>query len=509
MSSPKVIRGSTDTLLEEEEIKDSEHKSLLGYADIERSDQQGNFFQRIRARYVVATWTFFGFLCLYMLRVNLSVAIVAMIIPVRKNDSVQACEIYANESHSSTTQTGEFDWDTTTQGYVLGAFFYGYILSQFIGGTLAERFGAKWIFGCGLLVSGVLTLLTPIAARTHVGLLIFIRILIGIFEGPAFPSTGALWGKWVPPMERSVIPPIAHAGKEVGVIVTTPLAGLLCASSFLGGWPAAFYVFGVITCLWFACWCYFAYNSPSEHPRCSLAERRYISECLPKPKKLKTPWLSILRSATFWSIGIAITCIQFVYYILLTSLPTYFSTILRFNLQSNGLMFAIPYVFMMIVIVSSGQLADRIRAKKILSTTAVRKIQTLIGGVGSSLFLILVGYVGCSRVGAMICITLAVAFVGVHSPGCQISHLDIANNYAGTLIGITNTLASIPGFVAPAVVGAITYNNQTLHAWQTIFNLSAGIGLFGCIVYLILFDGNEQEWNRYGVEEADQLLNDE
>lgn len=39
-----------------------------------------------------------------MLRVNLSVAIVAMIIPVRKNDSVQACEIYANESHSNTTQ---------------------------------------------------------------------------------------------------------------------------------------------------------------------------------------------------------------------------------------------------------------------------------------------------------------------------------------------------------------------------------------------------------------------
>ena len=35
----------------------------------------------------------------------------------------------------------------------------------------------------------------------------------------------------------------------------------------------------------------------------------------------------------FWSIGIAATCIQFVYYVLLTSLPTYFATILRFNLQ--------------------------------------------------------------------------------------------------------------------------------------------------------------------------------
>jgi ACS family sodium-dependent inorganic phosphate cotransporter-like MFS transporter 5 len=49
-------------------------------------------------------------------------------------------------------------------------------------GALAERFGAKWVFGCGILVSGILTLLTPIAAKTHVGLLIFIRILIGIFE---------------------------------------------------------------------------------------------------------------------------------------------------------------------------------------------------------------------------------------------------------------------------------------------------------------------------------------
>jgi hypothetical protein len=42
-------------------------------------------------------------------------------------------------------------------------------------------------------------------------------------------------------------------------------------------------------------------------------------------------------------------------------------------------MFAIPYIFMMIVIIVGGQIADHIRAKKILSTTAVRKLQTVIG----------------------------------------------------------------------------------------------------------------------------------
>ena len=37
---------------------------------------------------------------------------------------------------------------------------------------------------------------------------------------------------------------LVFVGKEVGVIVTTSLAGVLCASNFLGGWPSAFYVFG-------------------------------------------------------------------------------------------------------------------------------------------------------------------------------------------------------------------------------------------------------------------------
>ncbi|CAF4468497.1 unnamed protein product, partial [Rotaria magnacalcarata] len=40
----------------------------------------------------------------------------------------------------------------------------------------------------------------------------------------------------------------------------------------------------------------------------------------------------------------------------------------------------------MIVIVISGQVADRVRHRKMMPTTTVRKVQTIIGGVGSSLF---------------------------------------------------------------------------------------------------------------------------
>jgi ACS family sodium-dependent inorganic phosphate cotransporter-like MFS transporter 5 len=66
-----------------------------------------------------------------------------------------------------------------TQGYILGSFFYGYVITQLPGGRLAELFGGKWIFGTGVLVTSIFTLLTPIAAKLSIYALIAVRV----FEG--------------------------------------------------------------------------------------------------------------------------------------------------------------------------------------------------------------------------------------------------------------------------------------------------------------------------------------
>jgi len=65
---------------------------------------------------------------------------------------------------------------------VLSSFFYGYIITQLPGGCLALKFGGKNLFGLGILSTAVLTLLTPVAARTSVALLVALRILIGLCE---------------------------------------------------------------------------------------------------------------------------------------------------------------------------------------------------------------------------------------------------------------------------------------------------------------------------------------
>lgn len=72
-------------------------------------------------------------------------------------------------------------------------------------GNLAEKFGGKWIFGGGIFLSGVLTLLGPVAARLDFKLLVALRVLIGMASGPSFPSAAAIWGKWVPIRRRNAI----------------------------------------------------------------------------------------------------------------------------------------------------------------------------------------------------------------------------------------------------------------------------------------------------------------
>lgn len=79
-------------------------------------------------------------------------------------------------------QNAEFDWSETLQGHILGSFYYGYVVAQIPGGILAQKYGGKHVFGIGILLTGILTLLTPIAARMGPGYMIAVRVLEGIGE---------------------------------------------------------------------------------------------------------------------------------------------------------------------------------------------------------------------------------------------------------------------------------------------------------------------------------------
>jgi hypothetical protein len=98
----------------------------------------------------------------------------------------------------------------------------------------------------------------------------------------------------------------------------------------------------------------------------------------------------------------------------------------------------------------SGYMVDRMRKRQVLSVTNLRKLQTVIGkatdrALAQQLFcnlpregtvvscgcLVAIGYMDCDHIKAVTFCILAVAFMGLHSCGALISHLDVASNYAG------------------------------------------------------------------------------
>jgi len=70
----------------------------------------------------------------------------------------------------------------SSTGWVLSSFFYGYIFTQIPGGWVATRFGGKYVFGVGVLVTSLLTLITPQMAYLNLWALVACRVVIGVFE---------------------------------------------------------------------------------------------------------------------------------------------------------------------------------------------------------------------------------------------------------------------------------------------------------------------------------------
>lgn len=73
------------------------------------------------------------------------------------------------------------------------------------------------------------------------------------------------------------------------------------------------------------------------------------------------------------------------------------------------------------------------------------------------MLLIGLSFLDCSQtVLAVILLTVAVSLSGCVFSGYLVNHMDIAPQYAGTLMGISNGVASSSGFIAPYVASVLT-----------------------------------------------------
>lgn len=462
-------------------------------------------YDAVQTRHVLALMGFLGFVNVYALRVNLSVALVAMVnhTAIAANSTPSSGEECKAEFANSTTekvQDGKFIWNEYEQGIILGAFFYGYVVTQIPGGRLAERVGAKWLYGVGVLVTALLTLLTPAAASWSIYAFITIRVMMGLGEGVTFPAMHAMIARWLPKDERSLLSTIIYSGGQIGTVVAMPISGLLCDSTFLGGWPAAFYVFGLVGVVWFVFWALLAYNSPQEHPRISDEERIYIETNQGEEQtreKLPIPWRAVLTSVPFWALMVTHFGQNWGFYTLLTEMPSYLKNILHFDIKKNGYLSALPYLLGTFSSWGAGYLADHVRRKDLFTTSIIRKFFNSISFFGTAICLFVVTFAGCNGFLNVILLTIGMGLNAFCFSGYMVTHVDMSPDFAGTLMGMTNAFANLAGFLAPLAVGSLTNNNETIAQWSIVFYIAAGVYVVTGVIFVLCGSAELQPWGLY------------
>ncbi|EDW26590.1 GL12902 [Drosophila persimilis] len=438
-----------------------------------------------KARNFVIFMLFLGMANAYVMRTNMSVAIVAMVNHTAISDH--------DHRHS---QGGEFVWSYKTQGYILSSFFYGYVLTQIPFGFLIKYYGAKHFLGWGMMLNSVAAFVVPVSAREGGPIpLGVVRFIQGLGEGPIVPCTHSLLAVWIPPDERSRAGAAVYAGAQFGTIISMPLSGLLAEYGFDGGWPSIFYVFGILSTVWCVLYLCLVPESPQASKRITEAERKYINEMIWKAQPEdtgRTPFLSFAKSRFFWAIMVAHAGQNYGYETLMTMLPTYMDRILSVNIKANGVLSSLPYLAMWLMAIVFAIVADGLIRHR-LSITATRKIMNSFGQYGPALALIVVGYVHESLILTIIVFVLGLGLNGAIYSGFKINHLDLSPRFAGLLISITNCAANLIGLTAPMIAGHVIHHGPTIENWRIVFHIAGGVYIF-CATFYNLCGSGKPQW---------------
>ncbi|XP_017072608.1 sialin [Drosophila eugracilis] len=442
----------------------------------------------------LAIMLFMACLLSYMMRVNLSINIIAMVEDTSSHENGTEVEVLPNYGP-------RYNWTQSDQALLLGAYFYGYMITSLPAGTLAEMLGARNVAGYSCLVAGILTALTPAAAAWDKYAVFAVRFMIGFLNGVVYPCCHSLVSKWSPPDEKGKFV-ASLMGGTFGTVITWPISGVIIENL---GWDWAFYIVGIFVLVVVAIWFYLVADTPAQHSTISLKEREYIENSLGSTlsnKKKWPPYKELILSLPFWSLMMLHYGSMWGLFFLITATPKFLSEVLGFNLSSAGFLSSLPHVARLLCAFGFGAVADWIRRRGWLSVTRMRKAFCLPSHILPGVMLIILAYFGRDPYVCVAIMTISLGFNGAATASNLANSQDLAPNYAGTLYGIINCIGTTPGIFSPLIVAAFTKNENTIDQWHWVFIIGAAAYILPALFFWVFGSGKIQKWNEVQTTES-------
>ena len=268
--------------------------------------------------------------------------LVAMTAPQHtKNESIEACPLPADPTDRSALNVPvqeEFHWSPQTQGLVLGSFFYGYVLTQVLGGKREESMSvltlcmANAIRSLGRTLRGEVDLWRrdlhrwafDIAHTAGRALSRRSSHRCSIIDRSFRSNSSDEEQLSIRVVSLHLGSGVSQCCRPVGSMDSTVRTkyhssdrqywqrdrhcsdhpvGQSTVCLDVSRWLALGFLphrcvssvhntvdrrsrSGLLSCLWFVGWSLFAFNSPAEHPRITYEEKLFLLRSVPKPKKV-------------------------------------------------------------------------------------------------------------------------------------------------------------------------------------------------------------------------------
>ncbi|XP_063624650.1 putative inorganic phosphate cotransporter [Cydia splendana] len=326
-----------------------------------------------------------------------------------------------------------------------------------------------------------------------------LRMIQGLGQSCFVAGMHRAFGKWAPLEERSQLTAFAYGGQPLGTVVGLLLTGYLAASPV--GWPGVFRFYGLLSLFVAIIFCLLGADSPGQHPRISVAERQYIEESLrnteeKRKKHLKVPWKKLLCCRGVIAVAIAHVGQGWFQITMYSEIPSFMDKVMEVDIKINGLLTALPFLVMWFTNFFFSWFIDMIIAKKWLSVTNARKLAQSIGTIPTILGLLSLAYVKKDIVVVETILIITCACEPAVFSGFFVNVIDLAPNFAGTIISISNFTTQVFGSMAPVVAGFVLNEDVTSqHLWAKLFFIVSGVYLVTYLIYVSIGSAEVQKWN--------------
>ena len=327
----------------------------------------------------------------------------------------------------------EFAFTDVHYSGLVAAFMAPYIVMYILGGKMVDKHGSRMCMSLFVGLWSVATMATGFVK--NVWQLSVCRFTLGVAEPGNFPGGIRALSLHFSAAQRGVVIGVFSAGSSVGAIVAPPVVAFM-ATHF--GWRSAFLISGGLGMVWVCAW-RLVYPAKVERFSTQAGARSTVRD--------------LLKKRELWSLLVARSISDPVWYFYLFWLPGYLQESLGLTLSEAGAVGWAPFLIADLGGVGAGAFSDRLVRSGVEAVTARKRVL-----MGAALFAplgILVPHVShlyCSL--AIFSIAGVVCLTWIFNTSTLASDL-FRKEDMGTVIGILGAAGATGGLMFNAAIGTV------------------------------------------------------